>query len=74
MIPKLRILFWIGVFTLCIPYLGITNGIRTAITVFVGVLIIWLTFRMRKQYKELRFKLRRLEEVPTTPELDINTH
>jgi hypothetical protein len=66
---KLRILFWLGVVTIFVPYLGITSGIRTALTILIGALIIWLSLRMRKHYKELKYKLRKLEEVPTTPDL-----
>ncbi len=74
MISKLRILFWIGVLTLFVPYLGITSGVRTALTILIGVLIIWLSFRIRKNYKELRFRLRRMEEPSSTPEINIDTH
>ncbi len=71
MIPKLRILFWIGVVTIFVPYLGITEGVRTALTILIGVAIIWMSFRIRKNYKELRFRLRRLEEPSGTPEITI---
>lgn len=73
MIGKLRILFWIGVVVLFVPYLGITSGIRTGLTIVLGALIIWLTLRLRKNYKEIRFKLRRMEEPASTPQINTDT-
>jgi len=74
MLAKLRILFWIGVVILFVPYLGVTSSVRTTLTIGIGALVIWLSFRIRKNYKELRFRMRRLDEAPTsTPELDIHT-
>jgi hypothetical protein len=70
MSAKLRILFWLGVITLFVPYFGITTGIRTVVTIIIGVLIIWITFRLRKQLKELRYRLKKFEEPPTTPDLN----
>lgn len=73
MISKLRILFWIGIFMLFVPYLGITEGLRRPLIVLMGVLIIWLALRLRKNYKEIRFKLRRFEEPASTPEINVDT-
>lgn len=66
---KLRILFWIGIALLFVPYIGVTSRFRTAITIFLGILVVWLSFRIRKEYKILRFRLRRLEEPSSTPEI-----
>jgi hypothetical protein len=71
---KLRILFWLGVLTLFVPYLGITSGIRTGLTIAIGVLVIWITLRLRKQYKELKYRLRRLEEPQSTPDLSTESN
>ena len=73
MIAKIRILFWIGVLMLFVPYLGIRSGIRAILTVALGALVIWLSLRLRRQYKELRFRLRRFEEPTSAPEVSTDT-
>lgn len=66
---KLRLLFWIGILIMFVPYLGVTSGIRTGFTIILGMLIIWITIRLKHNYKELRFRLRRLEEPMATPDV-----
>lgn len=70
---KLRILFWVGVVILTLPYLGVTEGMRKMLTIASGALIIWLVFRLRKAHKEMRFRLRKFEEPPVTQDIDIHT-
>ncbi|HVY35888.1 MAG TPA: hypothetical protein VG982_01255 [Candidatus Paceibacterota bacterium] len=62
MIAKLRFLFWIGIVTIFVPYIGITNGIRTIFTILIGVLIIYLSIKLRKGYKELRFQIKKHDQ------------
>ena len=65
MIGKLRLLFWIGVALLFIPYVGIFHSWKNGITILLGILIIYLTFKIRRDYKMLRFKMRRYERIET---------
>lgn len=67
MAGKLRLLFWIGIIMLFLPFFGITDWMRTTLTVILGILIIYLTFKLRYAYKKLKFELRpRQAEVETT--------
>lgn len=70
---KLRILFWVGVIALFVPFLGITSGMKAGLTIAIGVVVIWLTLRLRRNHKELRYKLRRLEEPQGTPEINTSS-
>lgn len=62
MIGKLRLLFWIGVLMLFVPYLGITSGFKTVLTIVLGILVIYLTFGLRRGYKQMRYQMRRTEQ------------
>jgi len=68
MIAKLRFLFWLGIITLFVPYFGITEGIRKMLTIAIGILIIYLTLRLRKGYKQLKFQLRKQDDQPVVIE------
>ena len=73
MLSKLKILFWIGIIMLFVPFLGITSPIRTGLTIVLGVLVIWISIRLRTHYKALRFRLRKFEETPSLVDVDIHT-
>lgn len=64
MIAKLRILFWIGIVILFLPFFGVPDWLRTALTIAIGIVIIYLTFSLRRSYKKLRFELRQGAIVP----------
>lgn len=64
MIAKLRILFWIGIIILFLPFFGVPDWLRTALTIAIGIVIIYLTFSLRRSYKKLRFELRQGAIVP----------
>ncbi len=64
MIAKLRILFWIGIIILFLPFFGVPDWLRTALTIAIGIVIVYLTFSLRRSYKKLRFELRQGAIVP----------
>lgn len=67
---KLRFLFWIGIFLLCIPFFGVPGTWKTIGIIIAGAVVILLSFSFRRNYKELRNKLRRLEQ----PVVDQSIH
>jgi hypothetical protein len=62
MIGKLRLLFWIGIGMLFLPYLGIPDSWKAVLATMIGLGIIVLTVHIRKYYKMVRFKLRKYQE------------
>jgi hypothetical protein len=67
MVGKLRLLFWIGIVLLFLPFFGVVDSIKKVLTVALGVLLIVLTFRLRYAYKKLRFELRQGAPQPVAP-------
>lgn len=67
---KLRLLFWLGILALFVPYLGITEGIKRILTILIGAMVIYLSIKLRKGYKQLRYQLRKIEQ----PEVVIETN
>lgn len=65
MIGKLRLLFWIGIVVCFLPYIGIPTWSKTALTALLGVGIIITSYRLKRVYKELKFKLREHTEHET---------
>ncbi|HTH92991.1 MAG TPA: hypothetical protein VL576_00735 [Candidatus Paceibacterota bacterium] len=61
MIGKLRILFWLGVLMLFLPFLGIPNTWKTIIAVIIGIALIALSILLRRKYRSLRHMIRTLE-------------
>ena len=64
-------LFWVGVFVLFLPYYGITDWIRSLVTFVAGFGIMFLSFKLRHDYKLLKLRLKRLEQ--PVVEQSINT-
>jgi O-antigen/teichoic acid export membrane protein len=62
MIGKLRLLFWLGIIMLFLPFFGIPNTWKTIIAVGIGVLLISLSLSLRKKYRSLRHTIRTLEQ------------
>ena len=62
MIGKIRLLFWIGMIVLFIPYFGIPNTWKNIALGGIGIILILISFRMRKVYKSMKFRLRRFEQ------------
>jgi hypothetical protein len=55
---------------LFLPYFGIPDDIKVVIAIAIGVILIVLSFAIRKKVKELRLKLRRFE----APVVDQSIH
>lgn len=70
---KLRVLFWLGIITLFVPYLGVTEGIRRIVTIVIGALIIYLTLRLKKGFKQLRYQAKKAEDQPIVIETKSET-
>lgn len=62
MIAPLRVVFWLGVLMLFVPFLGIPNTWKGLLAALVGILLIFCTFRIRKSYKRLKLSIRKLEQ------------
>ena len=67
MAGKLRLLVWIGIIVLFVPFFGITDWMRTVLTIIIGVVIIYLSFTLKFAYKKLKFESRPQSEPDTTP-------
>lgn len=70
MMGKIKLLFWIGLVMLFLPFLGIPNVWKTGLAIFIGLVLIVLSFSIRRGIKLLKFKLRRLEQ----PVVDQSIH
>ncbi len=73
MIRKLRILFWTGIALLFVPFFGVHSSWKSILTVVIGVCVIYLAFTLRKEYKVLRFRLKRFEEPEVQAEIHTTT-
>jgi len=73
MLTRLRVLFWVGVFVLFLPYYGITDFIRSVITFIAGFGIIFLALRLRHDYKLMKLRLKRLEQPVVEQSISTNT-
>ena len=62
MIGKLRLLFWIGIIVLFLPYIGLPSTPKTLFTILLGVAIIVISYRLKKAYKALKYKLRQVDK------------
>jgi hypothetical protein len=58
MVGKLRLLLWIGIVILFVPFFGVPDTLRTGLTIVIGIVVIYLTFRIKHAYKQLKFTLR----------------
>jgi hypothetical protein len=61
MIGKLRILFWLGIVMLFLPFFGIPNTWKTVLAVLIGIALIIASVSLRKRYRALRIHIRSLE-------------
>ncbi|MEO5645946.1 MAG: hypothetical protein ABIO57_02655 [Candidatus Paceibacterota bacterium] len=61
MIGKFRVLFWLGIVMLFLPFFGISNTWKTVIAVLIGVALITLAVLLRNSYRALRIIIRNLE-------------
>ncbi len=66
MLGKLRVLFWTGIVLLFVPYIGVTEGVKTMLTIAIALVILITVFKLRRSYREMKFRLRRYEEPATT--------
>ncbi len=62
MIAKLRILFGAGIVLLLVPFFGVRSPLRMIITVLIGLLVMWLSLRIGREYVRLRHALLRSSE------------
>jgi hypothetical protein len=62
MIGSIRLICYIGIGMLFLPYFGIPNTWKLLLAILVGIALIVISFMMKKQYKILKFKLKRLEQ------------
>ncbi len=58
MIGRFRVLLWVGIILLFVPFLGIPDVLRMGLTIVIGVFVIYLTFSMKRAYKKMKFELR----------------
>lgn len=61
MIGKLRLLFWIGIVMLFLPFLGISNIWKEVLAMIIGLILILMSMRLRKNYRAMRSIIRNLE-------------
>jgi len=62
MIGKLRLIFWIGVVMLFLPFFGIPNTWKTILAILVGIALIMISLALRKQYRVMRMTIKMLEQ------------
>jgi hypothetical protein len=62
MIGKISIVFWIGLGMLFLPFFGIPDSWKLILAVLIGIALIALSFTLRKNYKLMKYKLRKLEQ------------
>jgi hypothetical protein len=58
MLGKLRLLFWIGIILLFLPFLGIPLLWKKVLIAIIGAGIVYLSFRIRYAYKKMKFEMR----------------
>jgi hypothetical protein len=61
MIGKLRLLFWLGIVMLFLPFFGIPNTWKTVLAIMIGVAIIAISLSLRRHYRSQRAIIRNLE-------------
>jgi hypothetical protein len=55
---KLRLLQWVGIVVLFLPFFGVPDWLRTTLTIVIGLVLIYLAYSLRFAYKKLKFELR----------------
>lgn len=67
MISKLRVLLWVGTVLIFLPFLGVPDSWKTALTIALGFVVTYMSFKLKRAYKRLRFELRQQQHpVPET--------
>lgn len=61
MIGKLRLLFWLGIVMLFLPFFGIPDTWKMYLAVLIGAGIIALAILLRKNYRAMRLVIKNLE-------------
>ncbi len=61
MIGKLRILFWLGIVMLFLPFFGIPDTWKMMLAMLIGIGLIALAILLRKSYRTLRITIKNLE-------------
>jgi|GEM_PF-1397444 len=61
MIGKLRLLFWLGIVMMFLPFFGIPNTWKTVLAILIGIVLIALSFSLREKHRLLRTIIRNLE-------------
>jgi uncharacterized membrane protein len=61
MIGKLRLLFWMGIVMLFLPFFGIPNTWKTILAILIGLVLILVSLSLRKRYRAMRNIIRNLE-------------
>jgi predicted Kef-type K+ transport protein len=75
MMGKISMVFWIGVGMLFLPFFGIENTWKLILAVLIGMALIVLSFILRKNYKLMKYKLRKFEqEVPVETVVETAVH
>jgi hypothetical protein len=65
MIGKLRLLFWLGIVMLFLPFLGIPNTWKMILAMLIGIGLIIIALLLRKKHRALRSVIRNLEHTIT---------
>lgn len=61
MIGKIRIVFWLGIVMMFLPFFGIPNTWKTVMAIIVGLLLVVIAFLLRKHYRTMRSIIKNLE-------------
>lgn len=62
MIGNISIVFWVGFGMLFLPFFGIPDSWKLILAVLIGCALMFLSFVLRKNYKLMKYKLRKLEQ------------
>lgn len=62
MATKLRVLFWLGMILLFLPFIGIPATWKMILTILIGLCILRYSFIIREEYKRIRTLLRQYEQ------------
>lgn len=62
MIGKIKVVLWVGITLLFLPYVGLPRSWKAIISVLLGTALIYISFTLKRVYKWMRFQLRRFEQ------------
>jgi|GEM_PF-5376212 len=63
---KLRILLWIGIVVLFLPFFGVPNWLRITLTIGIGIVLVYLAYALKYALKKIKFELRTQTEPNST--------